>query len=173
MKLLDVYRRNYVGRGSSVGIVTRYGLEGPGIESRWRDEIFRTCPDRPWGSPSFLYHGYRVFPPRVKRLRDGFDHPPLSSAKVTERTELYPCSPSELSWLILGWPLPLSFTEEIIFSLNFKGSFYFLLNWMFVKYVHIKSEGLFCLNGWGQKCDRTMKLEAIRWKVEGQQTVTS
>jgi len=24
-----------VGRDSSVGIVTRYGLEGPGIESRW------------------------------------------------------------------------------------------------------------------------------------------
>jgi len=25
----------YVGRDSSVGIATRYGLEGPGIESRW------------------------------------------------------------------------------------------------------------------------------------------
>jgi hypothetical protein len=26
-------------------------------------EIFRTCPDRPWGSPSLLlYNGYRVFP---------------------------------------------------------------------------------------------------------------
>ena len=26
------------------------------------DEIFRTCPDRPWGSTSLLYSGYRVFP---------------------------------------------------------------------------------------------------------------
>jgi len=25
-------------------------------------EIFRTCRDRPWGSPSHLYNGYRVFP---------------------------------------------------------------------------------------------------------------
>ena len=25
-------------------------------------EIFRTCADRPWGPPSLLYNGYRVFP---------------------------------------------------------------------------------------------------------------
>jgi hypothetical protein len=25
-------------------------------------KIFRTCPDWPWGPPSFLYNGYRVFP---------------------------------------------------------------------------------------------------------------
>ena len=36
------------GPGSVVGIVTAYGLDGPGIKSRW-GEIFRTCPDRPWG----------------------------------------------------------------------------------------------------------------------------
>jgi len=34
------------GPGSSVGIATAYGLDGPGIESRW-SEIFRTSPDRP------------------------------------------------------------------------------------------------------------------------------
>ena len=45
----------------SVGIVTRYGLEGPGIESGW-GEIFRTYPDRLWGPTSLLYNGYRVFP---------------------------------------------------------------------------------------------------------------
>ena len=27
-----------------------------------RGEIFRTRPDRPWGLPSLLYNGYRVFP---------------------------------------------------------------------------------------------------------------
>jgi hypothetical protein len=27
------------GRDSSVGIATRYGLEGPGIESRWRRDF--------------------------------------------------------------------------------------------------------------------------------------
>jgi hypothetical protein len=51
-----------VGRDSSVGIATGYGLDGPGIESRWGGEIFCTCPDRPWGPPSLLYSGYRVFP---------------------------------------------------------------------------------------------------------------
>jgi len=32
-----------------LGTETRYGPDGPGIESRWGDEIFRTRPDRPWG----------------------------------------------------------------------------------------------------------------------------
>jgi hypothetical protein len=32
-------------RDGVVGIATRYGLEGPGIESRW-GETFRTYPDR-------------------------------------------------------------------------------------------------------------------------------
>ena len=50
------------GPGSVVGLATGYGLDGPGIESRWVGEIFRTCPDRPWGPPSLLYNGYRVFP---------------------------------------------------------------------------------------------------------------
>src|SRR5215510_13741196 len=36
--------------------------------------IFRTRPDRPWGPPSLLYNGYRVFP-GVKRPGHGADHP--------------------------------------------------------------------------------------------------
>ena len=48
-------------RDSSVGIATRYGLGGPGIESRWGGEIFRTRLDWPWGPPTLLYNGYRVF----------------------------------------------------------------------------------------------------------------
>jgi len=43
-------------------IATCYGLDGPGIESRWGGgEIFRTRPDRPWSPPNLLYNGYRVF----------------------------------------------------------------------------------------------------------------
>jgi len=34
------------GPGSVVGIATAYGLDGPGIESRW-GEILRAIPDRP------------------------------------------------------------------------------------------------------------------------------
>jgi hypothetical protein len=48
-------------RDSVVGIATRYGLEGPGIESRW-GEILRTYPDRLRGPRNLLYNGYRLFP---------------------------------------------------------------------------------------------------------------
>jgi hypothetical protein len=47
-----------MGRDSSVGIATGYGLDGLGIESG----IFRTCPERPWGPLILLAHGYRVLP---------------------------------------------------------------------------------------------------------------
>jgi len=78
---------------SVVGIATRYGLEGPGIESLWeRDFPYR--PDRPWGSPSFLYNGPRVFFPGVKRPGRGVDHPVPSSPEVKERVELYLYSPN-------------------------------------------------------------------------------
>jgi hypothetical protein len=50
------------GPGSSVGIATGYGLDGPGIENPGGGEIFSTRPDRPWGPPSLLYNVYRVFP---------------------------------------------------------------------------------------------------------------
>ena len=52
----------FVGRDSSVGIASRYGLDGAGIEFRWGGEIFRTRPDRPWDPPRLLYNEYRVLP---------------------------------------------------------------------------------------------------------------
>ena len=51
----------FMGRDSSVGIVTRYGLVVRG-SNPGEGEIFRIRPDRPWGLPSLLYNGYRVFP---------------------------------------------------------------------------------------------------------------
>jgi hypothetical protein len=39
-----------VGRDSSVGIATRYGLEGPGIESQWRRDFPQ--PSRPSLGPT-------------------------------------------------------------------------------------------------------------------------
>jgi hypothetical protein len=47
--------------GSSVGLATGYGLDGSG-SNPGGGEIFRLHPDRPWGPPSLLYNGYRVFP---------------------------------------------------------------------------------------------------------------
>jgi len=47
--------RTGVDRDSTVGIKTRYELDGPGIESRW-GEIFRTRPYWPWGTSSLLHN---------------------------------------------------------------------------------------------------------------------
>jgi len=44
-----------IGRDSSVGIATRYGLGGPEIESRWRTRFtatFYTCPGAQPDSPT-------------------------------------------------------------------------------------------------------------------------
>jgi hypothetical protein len=70
-----------VGPDSSVGIATGYGMGGPGIEYRW-GKIFLTCPDRPWGQPSLLYNGYRVFHGGRKRPGRDADPSPPSSAVV-------------------------------------------------------------------------------------------
>jgi hypothetical protein len=61
---------------SSVGIATGYGLGGQG-SNPCGGEIFRTSPDRPWGPPSLLCTGYRVFPGGRKRPGRDADHLPL------------------------------------------------------------------------------------------------
>jgi hypothetical protein len=40
-------------------------------------EIFHTCPDRPWGSRSLLYNGYRVFTGGKERPGHDADPSPL------------------------------------------------------------------------------------------------
>jgi len=50
---------------------------------------FSACPDWPWGPPSLLYNGYRVFPRGKVRPGRAVDHSPPSSAEVKERVELY------------------------------------------------------------------------------------
>ena len=51
-----------MGRDSSVGIATRYGLDGPWIESRWGAKFSAPVHTGLGGPPSLLYNGYRVFP---------------------------------------------------------------------------------------------------------------
>ena len=72
-----------VGRDNLVGMATRYGLDGPEIESRWGAN-FRTRPDRPWGPTSLLCNGYRVSFPGVKRPGRGVNHPPHLAPKLKE-----------------------------------------------------------------------------------------
>jgi len=56
-------------------------------------KIFYTCPDRPWGPPSLLYDGYRVFPGGKERPGHDADPLPPSSAIGHEKAELYLYSP--------------------------------------------------------------------------------
>jgi hypothetical protein len=101
---IAVYNQSW-SRDSVVGIATRYGLDVPGIESKWgrdflhlsRRALGPTQPPVQW-IPGLL---------GVKRHRCGTDHPPPPSAELKERAELYLYSPSGPSWPVLGWPLPL------------------------------------------------------------------
>ena len=70
------------GPGSSVGIATDYGLDGPG-SNLGGDEIFR--PSRPaLGSTQPRVNGYRVFPGGKVRPGRAADHSPPSSTAVME-----------------------------------------------------------------------------------------
>jgi hypothetical protein len=71
------------------------------------DEIFRTCPDQPWGPPNFLHNGYGSLP-GVKWPGRGIYHPAPSGAEIKVRVELYLYSPSGPLWPVLGWTLPWS-----------------------------------------------------------------
>ena len=50
--------------------------------------------------------------PGVKWPGFGVDPPPPSSAEVEGKVDLYICSPSELSWPVLGRTLPFTFYED-------------------------------------------------------------
>jgi hypothetical protein len=95
-----------VGRDSSVGIATRYGLDGPGIECRWGRDFPHPSRPAPVAHPASCKMCTGSFP-GVKRPGRGVDHPPPSSAGVKERVELYLYSPSGPSWPVLGRTLPL------------------------------------------------------------------
>jgi hypothetical protein len=70
-----------MGHDSSVGIATRYRLDGPGINTGGGD-IFRNLPDRSCGPPSLLYSEFQVSLPEVKRPGRGVDHPPYLAPRL-------------------------------------------------------------------------------------------
>ena len=98
-----------MGRDSSVGIATRYGLDDAGIESRWEARLSATVQTGPGAHPASYTMGTGSFP-GVKRPRRDVDHPPASSAEVKERVELYLYSFSGPSWLVLWRPSPFTWT---------------------------------------------------------------
>jgi hypothetical protein len=96
MSRLTAFISLYVGQDSSVGIVAHsmgWTVQGliPG-----GGEIFRTCPDQPWGPPNLLYNGYWVSS-GGNRPGCGVDHLSPSSAEVKKRVELYIYYPFGLS----------------------------------------------------------------------------
>jgi len=60
----------------------------------------------PVAHPASYTMGTRSFP-GVMRMGRGIDYPPPPSTEVKERIQLYIYSPFGLSWVVLGWSLPL------------------------------------------------------------------
>jgi hypothetical protein len=91
---------------SSVGTAIRYGLDGPGIESRWGREFPHLSRRalRPTQPPIQWVPGLSR---GVKLQERGVDHPPPSSAEVKERVKLYLYFPCGLLWSVLGLTLHL------------------------------------------------------------------
>ena len=82
------YYLNDGGRVSSVGIATRYGLDGPGIESRRVATFSAPVPTCPGTQPASCTIGIGSFPRR--------------GVEVKEKVELYLYFPSGPSWPVLG-----------------------------------------------------------------------
>ena len=94
-----------MGRDIVVRIVTRYGLDSPGIQSQWRRD-FRNLPYRRWGPTRLQYIWYRVF--SGIKAEETWRWPIATSrAEVKEILELCIFSPSGLSRPVLGCTLPL------------------------------------------------------------------
>ena len=84
-----------MGWDSAVGIVTRYGLDGTGIESRW-GRVF------PHPSRSALGPTQPPVQWEIKQPGRGAENPPPSNCGGHERVGLYLYTPSEPSWPVIG-----------------------------------------------------------------------
>jgi hypothetical protein len=88
------------GRDSSVGIATRYGLDGDRIPMATR--FSASVQTGPGAHPASYTTGTGSFP-GVNWSGRGMDHPHTTpSAEVKERVELYLYSPSGPSWPVVG-----------------------------------------------------------------------
>jgi hypothetical protein len=84
-----------MGRDSLVGVANRYGLNGPGVESRWGARFSAPVQTGPGA--------YSAFYTRVPGLcrQYSVDHSPPSNADVKGRVELYLYAPFGPSWPVL------------------------------------------------------------------------
>ena len=89
------------GRGGgnmAVCIETRYGLDGPEIESRWGERLSAPVQNGPRAQPASYTTGTKYLSRGVKRSGRSVDHRAPSSVEVKDRVELYLYCPSGLSW---------------------------------------------------------------------------
>jgi hypothetical protein len=101
----------FLGRDSSVDIVTRYRLDGAGIESRWRWNF--PHPSRPAPGPTHPpIELVGIFPGGKGAGALRWPSTP-SIAEVKERVELYIYSPSGPSWPVLGRTLPFPISNTV------------------------------------------------------------
>ena len=91
----------YRSRESAVGIATRHGLQGPGIDSRWGVRLSAPVLTGSEAHPASCTMGVGIFP-GVKWLGRDVGHPSQSSAEVKGTVELYLSSPSGPSRPVLG-----------------------------------------------------------------------
>jgi hypothetical protein len=91
-----------MGRDSSVGVATRYRLDGPGIESRWGGREFPHLRRPALGPTQPPGQWVPVLLPGGKRPGRDVTHLPPSSAEVKEKVELYIYSPCGPSWPVVA-----------------------------------------------------------------------
>jgi hypothetical protein len=90
-----------MGQDSVVGVVVRYGLDGPVIESWWGARFSAPFQTGPGVHPASYTLGTGSFP-GVKRPGRGVDHPLPSSTDVKERVKLYLYSPTGPLWPVIS-----------------------------------------------------------------------
>jgi hypothetical protein len=89
-----------VGRDSSVGIATRYGLDGPGFESRWGTRFSAPVQTGP-GAHSASYTMVTGFFPGIKRPGRGVHHPHLAP-RLKKESSYTSTPPLSLRGLLQG-----------------------------------------------------------------------
>jgi hypothetical protein len=106
LNLTDIFNSSVlsVNWDSITGRAIRYGLNAPGIETRWERDF--PHPSKPSLEPTqLLYIGYRIFFRGIMRPGRDIDHPPTFSAEIKERVNIYLSSPSRPLWSVLRWVL--------------------------------------------------------------------
>ena len=99
-----------------VGGPTCYGLDGPGIESRWT-RFSPPVQTDPGTHPASHTMGTQSLQ-GVKRPGLGVNYPPPSSAEIKEIVELYLYSPSGPSCPVIGWTVTLHLLYTFFYVLS-------------------------------------------------------